>query len=113
MINDDDAIANDFRKFHRENPDVYSELVKISRQLKLRGRDHYGIKALFEVVRFHRAIRTNDPVFKLNNNFTALYARLIMNQESDLSDFFETRVRKASVRHQQSEKMEDLYKGAA
>lgn len=111
MINDDDAIANDFRKFHRENPDVYLELVKISRQLKDRGRNHYGIGALFEVIRFHRAIRTNDPVFKLNNNYRALYARLIMDQEADLSDFFETRVRKANVRHQQYEKMEDLYEG--
>ena len=99
-MQDDDKIANEFRRFHRMNPSVYDELVAISRQLKSRGRLHYGIGALFEVIRFHRALKTTDHEFKLNNNYRALYARLIMEQEKDLRDFFETRVRKACARHE-------------
>lgn len=99
-MQDDDEIAKHFWEFHRANPSVYDELVKISRQLRLRGRMHYGVGALFEVIRFHRAITTTDPEFKLNNNYRALYARLIMEQEEDLRDFFETRVRKACTRHE-------------
>ena len=39
------------------------------------------------------AIHTSSPAgaFKLNNNFTAHYARLLMAQEPDLEGFFETR----------------------
>ena len=102
-----DKIEANFAKFHRENPAVYAELVKISRSLKERGREHYGIGALFEVIRFHRAIQTNDPDFKLNNNYRALYARMIMDQEPDLSDFFATRVRRSESRFHWDEDLEE------
>ena len=98
-LDDDDDIARAFWKFHAENPDVYDELVTLSKRLADAGRKKYGIGALFEVVRFHRSIKTTDPVFKLNNNFRALYARLIMRDLPELEDFFEIRIRKARVRH--------------
>ncbi len=80
-----------FQEFHNANPRVYVELVKLARMLQGKGREHYGIGALFEVVRFHRAIQTTDALFKLNNNYRSRYARLIMGQEIDLDGFFETR----------------------
>jgi len=83
-----------FQDFHRANPRVYSELVKLARMLRAKGRVHYGVGALFEVVRFHRALETTDVMFKLNNNYRSRYARLIMATETDLSGFFETRMLK-------------------
>lgn len=112
-MNDADKIANAFRKFHRENPSVYDELVKISRSLKSKGRCHYGIKALFEVVRFHRALNTNDPAFKLNNNYTALYARLIMENEPDLHGFFDTRLRKSRINYEIEAAFENAFANMA
>jgi len=88
-----DGIDEAFRRFHRDNPAVYHELVSLARSLKKRGWTHYGIGALFEVVRFHKALETTDPEYKLNNNHRALYARLIMDECFDLADFFEIRVR--------------------
>ena len=87
----DAKVAEKFKVFHEENPAVYRELVKISRELKARGREHYGMRALFEVIRFHRAMNTTDPDYKLNNNYTPHYARLIMDQEPDLAGFFDLR----------------------
>ena len=78
--------------FHRQHPGVYAELVRIARQLKAAGHKRYGIGALFEVVRFHRALATTGD-FKLNNNYRAIYARVIMAKNTDLAGFFETRVR--------------------
>ena len=49
------------------------------------------MKALFERVRWHVAIEQGDDVFKVNNNLTSHYARLIMTCEPDLAEFFETR----------------------
>lgn len=86
-----------FMQFHTENPQVYVELRFMAQSLRARGRTHYGIKALFEVLRFHRALTTNDPDFKLNNNYHAYYARLLMKQEPTLHGFFETRERKGRV----------------
>lgn len=109
-FDDDDPIAQAFWEFHAKNPEIYDEIVKISKQLKDRGREHYGIGAIFEVIRFHRAINTTDTDFKLNNNYRALYARLIMQNEPDLDDFFETRLRIAKVRHDRiQEKLESCF----
>ena len=80
-----------FKEFHRDNPDVYTELVKLAKQLKAKGRSKYGIKSLFEVVRWHRALATTGDEFKLNNNYTAYYARLIMHREPSLKGFFSVR----------------------
>lgn len=81
-----------FAAFHRENPKVYQKLVELARRVRGRGFETYSIKSLFEQVRWHYHVETNDPDFKLNNNYHSRYARLIMEQEEDLKDFFEIRV---------------------
>jgi len=44
------------------------------------------------VLRWERAMKTTDQTeWKLNNNYTSRYARLIMEQEPDLEGFFVTR----------------------
>lgn len=84
-------ITRRFREFHEANPEVYVRLVNLADKLRGRGRESYGMKSLFEVLRWHRAMETTGSDFKLNNNYTALYARLIMCNESRLQGFFRTR----------------------
>ena len=84
-------LDTEFWEFHVNNPAVYDELVKLSRQARRRGRARIGIKMLFEVVRWQRILSTTDPDWKLNNNYHSRYARLIMEQEPDLADMFELR----------------------
>lgn len=98
MIEPDDGGGADpievaFWKFHRENPQVYDALRRLAYSLIERGHEHYGIKALCEVVRFEHVMAVNDPAFKINNNHTALYARLLMANEKRLDGFFDTRER--------------------
>ena len=80
-----------FEEFHHKNPDVYRRLVKMALELASRGYQTYGMKGLFEVLRWEEALRTNGSVFKLDNNFTAYYARRIMLVEPRLKGFFKTR----------------------
>jgi hypothetical protein len=80
-----------FIEFHNENPWVYRELRRLALGLKKRGRGYYGIGALFEVLRYERAMTTTDDEFKLNNNHRAFYARLLMRNESQLDGFFALR----------------------
>ena len=77
-----------FKAFHVANPNVYDRLVTLTRQLHDRGRVHYGIASLFEVVRWHMIIETTDEDFKLNNNYKPFYARLIMKEYPEFEEFF-------------------------
>jgi hypothetical protein len=81
-----------FREFHAANPEVYQQLRALALQLHRRGRPRYGIGALVEVLRWNRAIQTTDEDYKINHNYKAFYARLLMKQEPELAGFFETRV---------------------
>lgn len=87
-----ETIAERFDTFHRENPHVYRELVRLARMLKVRGHQKIGIAMLFEQLRWQYALATSDMSgYKLNNNYRAHYARLIMDRELDLSGIFEVR----------------------
>ena len=88
-------MTDKFWDFHANNPHVYCEIVKLARQLKVRGHTRYAMKGIFEVIRYHRALATTDAEYKLNNNYTAYYARLAMGLEGDLADFFSVRESKA------------------
>jgi hypothetical protein len=80
-----------FWVFHKANPQVYSLLVTLSRQWrKAKGpRSQLSIAMLFERSRWEFAIATiTTEEFKLSNSHRAYYARLIMEQESDLRGLF-------------------------
>ena len=84
-------ITRKFWEFHLANPQVFKELMRLALDLKRKGVMKYGIGSLFEVIRWHRAMETNGSVFKLNNNYRALYARELMKYEPKLDGFFEIR----------------------
>jgi hypothetical protein len=78
-----------FEEFHSQNPQVYAMLVREARRLRAVGHRRYSIQALFEIVRWHRALETTDDTgFKLSNDFKPFYARLIDRNEEDLHGFF-------------------------
>lgn len=87
-----DEIQIAFEKFHADNPNVYTMLVKLARQVKESGRKRYGIEMLFARLRWHYDFEVkSEEEFKLNNNFTSRYARLLMEQENDLEGVFSVR----------------------
>lgn len=93
-----DRITREFLAFHADNPDVYDDLVTMARQWQEMGHGVLGIATLFEVMRWNRRFAGKDTYgFKLNNNYAALYARLIMEQEPDLNGMFRLRERTAKI----------------
>jgi hypothetical protein len=86
------AIKEDFETFHENHPEVYSHLVSLARQWKSATRNTIGIKTLYERLRWEYGIQGKDQYgFKLNNNYTAYYARLIMENNPELAGMFELR----------------------
>ena len=84
------SIREAFEQFHKENPQVLEALRR--RALHAKRRDYRpGIKCLFEVMRWHHGTSTHGDEFKLNNNYTAHYARLLMRTTPELDGFFDLR----------------------
>lgn len=88
--------ARRFDEFHADNPRVYDVLVRLAREwVAATGHPKLGIKTLYERARWEIALATSDADFKLNNNWTAFYARLIMHNEPDLDGMFDLRTSEA------------------
>jgi hypothetical protein len=84
-----------FRDFHRRHPEVYRELRRRAFALKAKGRKRWGIRNLWECMRYDFALdNPEEDDFRLNDHYTRYYARLLMNCEPGLVGFFETRERK-------------------
>jgi len=92
------TIDERFAWFHRRNPQVYAELVRLARNAKHRGVRRVGIGMLWEVLRWEMHLEASDrdeagP--RLTNDYRSRYARMIMQCEPDLRDLFEVRELKA------------------
>ncbi|MFO7589082.1 MAG: hypothetical protein R6X22_13625 [Gemmatimonadota bacterium] len=84
------------RHAHRARK-LREELVVICHRVGEGGLERWSLKAAYNVLRWHRITQTRgDEPFKLNDHFTALYARLIMVREPDLEGFFEAHSRSAA-----------------
>ena len=86
------TIQERFEAFHAANPHVYTAMRQLALGMKQRGETRWSTKAIFEILRWAWLMRTADPSgFRLNNIYTAGYARLLMEREPLLAGFFETR----------------------
>lgn len=84
-----DSIRGRFLKFHRENPDVYTESVKIARYLRIDvGLNRVSMSLIWERLRWLHTVETKGEPFRLGNDYRSEYARLIMEQEPDLRGLF-------------------------
>mgnify|MGYP001284296386 CR=1 FL=1 len=87
-----DRPANQFLDFHHDNPHVYVELKRLCLQVRRAGVQRFGIRTLWERLRWYARFETTTADdWKLNNNYTRYYARLLMEQEPELDGLFEIR----------------------
>ncbi len=87
------SLAKKFEEFHANNPHVYQALVALARRFRERRRGaQTGIGMLYEVLRWEYYLNTNsEDEYKLSNSYRAFYARLIMQNETDLEGIFNTK----------------------
>ena len=72
-----------FKKYHEENPQIYNEFKIIAKNLIAGNNTHIGARNIIEVIRYHTMISGNDQ-YKVNNNYSADYARLF---EKDFPEY--------------------------
>lgn len=83
-----------FNQYDKENPTIWPLFVHYSSMAKQKGFTSYGAKAIFEAIRFDTPPNNGKP-FKVNNNFTADYARKMESEFPEFKNFFEKRQLKA------------------
>ena len=71
---------------------VYQEVVRRARVIRERGFRHFGIRCIWEVIRYDYAVQLGpDHGFRLNDHYHAFIAREVMRNNTDLEGFFELR----------------------
>lgn len=78
-----------FATFHEAHPEVYAEIVRRARLAQSRN-IRCGMRTIWEAMRWTFCVERTEQ-YKLNDHFPPHYARLVMERESDLAGFFETR----------------------
>lgn len=91
------SIEERFAQFHEQNPHVLVALETLAADYLAAGRERIGIGMLFEVLRYQSGIRTVGDQFRLNNDYRALYVRLVVERHPEWADAFETRARRAAA----------------
>lgn len=93
----DDAIGIQWWEFHLAHPEVYGMLLRFCDEwTEAQPGKRCGMKMLWERLRWEHAVgNLGDADFKLNNNYTSLYARYIMEWSERYADLFETRERRS------------------
>lgn len=86
------SIQERFEAFHAANPHIYRHLEQMALGLRQIGVKRSGIKLLVERLRWDYMIQTQgaEP-FKISNDFTSRYARLLMERNPALEGFFVTK----------------------
>lgn len=90
----DPRLLRRFAAYHAENPDVYAEFKAFAARIKATGRQKYSAWVIIQAIRWTRDVQTTGDVFKVNNDFIAIYARLLMVQHPEYRGFLELRAMK-------------------
>lgn len=79
-----------FIEFHKANPDVWEMFKRFAFSARESGRKCHSAKSIMERIRWEvETVHRSD--FKINNNFTALYARMLVQKYPEFGEFFEFR----------------------
>jgi hypothetical protein len=83
--------AERFAAFDAANPEVWRLFERFALAAVHAGRERIGAKLIVERIRWHVSIETTGDDFKINNNYTAYYARRFQAAHPEHANLFQTR----------------------
>lgn len=88
----DHKYYDDWRVFHKKNPEVLKEVVYQIRKLKHSGKQRASVKTILGVVRHDFSIKIQGTEeFRINDKFTSIYGNIIKANYPNLASMIETR----------------------
>jgi hypothetical protein len=85
------TIRERFEEFHRRNPEVYREIRRRCDELIRAGVRRFGMRLVWERMRWDHAVQTQGEPWKLNDHYIAHYARLAIRDLPELGKVLELR----------------------
>lgn len=80
-----------FERFHKDNPHIYPLFKKFAMQAREAGRRYFGARMIIERIRWYVAVETKTADFKINNDCSARYARMMIEELPEFGQFFRLR----------------------
>ena len=102
----DPNLVRRFCNYHRANQHVFEEFHRRAIEMRATGREKYSGWVIINRIRWDYDLRTTGDVFKVNNDFIALFARLLIHEQPSFQGFFELRRMKATNRVMSGEEQE-------
>lgn len=84
--------------FHKANPFVYKKFRQYADKIRKSGHKKYSAWTIINVIRWEEDLSTVESSFLINNDFIAIYARLLIFHDPSFEKFFELRSMKPSRR---------------
>lgn len=81
------SLQTDFEMFHKEHPGVYRDFCRLALEAVDRGFGRVSSDFLLHQIRWD-----SDRRLKLNNNFSAYYARMFIREHPRHAHLFELRI---------------------
>lgn len=95
FLEDDKSISAKFQAFHAKYPQVYDLFRKLTLEAIRKGFKNYGAKGIVELIRWQTKGTVKEDGYKVNNNYTSLYARMFETEFPQHEGFFRKRTLKA------------------
>jgi len=80
-------IHNEFIQHYRNNPQLWTAIVKYSLELQ-KARNRGGLRTVMERIRWDTMIGVGQKPYKISDRYTAYYARLLMWKYPVFRGFF-------------------------
>lgn len=93
-------LETNFKTFHAAHPEIWVHFCNFTFDRINKGWSHYSSKAVFERIRWEVAVPElyySENEFKLNNNYTAFYARKFIEEYPKHKGFFRFREQKSET----------------
>ena len=91
LFEQESKLERAFREYHAANPRIYQAFTRFALDAIIAGRNRIGAKMIWERLRWYTTVEARDDGFKLNNNYTAYYARKFMEDFPQHAGLFQTR----------------------
>lgn len=85
------------KKFHKDHPEVWKQFARLTFDRIALGHKNYSADAIFHRIRWEMTLPTYEKgkEFKLNDHYTAFYARAFMKKYPEHDGFFKLRAQKS------------------
>jgi hypothetical protein len=86
-----DKVIEDFKTFHKENPEVYKLFSRFAYEAINKGHTRLSAEMIINRIRWETSVVTTDKDYKINNDYKPFYSRMFMVQNPKYNLFFHKR----------------------